>query len=173
MKAVIERPVADLTDRRPAEVRAEELVELLWERRHRAFVGVPCSLLSPMYDALTARGADVFPASREDLGIGVATGLALAGRRPVVLMQNSGLAGSAGALLSLPRMYRIGMTLVVSWRGCGPDAPEHVEVGANTPELLDVAALRWTFASSPHEEVAALVSGDEPVALLVRQGELT
>lgn len=153
-------------------VRAADLLDILDATGHSAYVGVPCSLLSPLYNGLAARGNRIYAATREDLGIGVAAGFVLAGRRPAVLMQNSGLAGSVGALLSLPRMYRLAMTLIVSWRGHGPDAPEHVELGANMADLLAAAGLRWLPATAPAAELASLTTADAPVAILVRPGDL-
>jgi phosphonopyruvate decarboxylase len=156
----------------PAQARTAQILDVLEETGHRAFVGVPCSLLAPIYDGVARRGTDVFAATREDLAIGVATGLALAGQRSVVLMQNSGLGGSVGALLSLPHMYGLGMILLISWRGHGPDAPEHVELGAKMEQLLELAGLPWAAASAPRDELLSLVTAGRPVAIVVRPREL-
>ena len=43
------------------------------------FTGVPCSLLIPLYQALEEAGQAYFPATREDLALGLAAGAALAG----------------------------------------------------------------------------------------------
>ena len=76
-------------------------------------------------------------ATREEEAIGIAAGSFLGGQKPVVLMQNSGLGNSIGALASLPLLYKIPMLLVISWRGYqGNDAPEHLIMGKSMLKLL-------------------------------------
>jgi hypothetical protein len=64
------------------------------------------------------------------------------------------------------------MTLIVFWRGHGPDAPQHAELGANMSGLLEAAVLRWLPASAPTAELLSLMTADGPVAILARPGEL-
>ena len=61
------------------------------------FTGVPCSLVGSMIAELERRGR-YFGETREDAALGVAAGAYLAGRLPVVVMQNSGLGVSLNAL---------------------------------------------------------------------------
>jgi sulfopyruvate decarboxylase alpha subunit len=135
------------------------------------YTGVPCSLLNPLYAAIGRRERDYYPATREDLAVGLAAGAAMAGRRPVVLMQNSGLGVSINALLSLQRMYALPLLTVVSWRGHGPDAPEHVDVGARMPALLDALGIAWRHLSDDDAFEPGFHAAREPVALLVRPRE--
>ncbi len=44
---------------------------------------------------------------REEEGVGIAAGAALAGKKPLLLMQNSGLGNTINALMSLTRLYRL------------------------------------------------------------------
>ena len=139
------------------------------------FTGVPCSLIEDLIAVLErGAGAPYVAAVREDAAVGVAAGAWFGGRRPVVLMQNSGLGTSLNALASLSLMYGLPALLVVTWRGLGgKDAPEHILTGEITPRLLDLlgvpyrvlavdsldADLAWAAA-----EMSARLS---PVALLV------
>lgn len=100
------------------------------------FFGTPCGILSRLYGALEERG-DLLTISREDNAIGTAAGAALAGRYPVVLMQNSGLGQSVNAIASLVTPYRIGMLLVVGMRGTDVDpTQENVVMGRLSGPLL-------------------------------------
>jgi sulfopyruvate decarboxylase subunit alpha len=148
--------------------------DLLLATGHDVFLGVPCSLLEPLHRAIRMDSDHVryLAATREDLALGVASGLALADRRPAVLMQNSGLYSSIGVLLSLPKLYRLGMTLIVSWRGYGPDKPEHVETGARMQDLLRLLDLPTGLLAAGEPAVRRLISRDTPVILLVRPGDL-
>src|SRR6185503_19405664 len=95
------------------------------------FTGVPCSLIEDLIAVLErVSRASYVAAVREDAAVGVAAGAWFGGRRPVVLMQNSGLGTSLNALASLSLMYGLPALLIVTWRGFGQDAPEHVLMGA-------------------------------------------
>ncbi len=136
------------------------------------FTGVPCSSLAALY-AVPAVMDRYHAAPREDLAIGLAAGAAMAGARPAVLMQNSGLGLVQTALLTLPAMYALPLLLVIGWRGHGPDAPEHVEMGRLTPSLLDALDIPHRLAIGPDALQPAFHARMGPVALLVRPGELS
>lgn len=137
------------------------------------FTGVPCSLLAALYAALAEAGATYLPAAREDLAVGLAAGATLGGSRAALLMQNSGLGIVPNALLSLTAMYRLPLLLVVTWRGHGPDAPEHVEMGARTPALLDAMGVPYRMAFAEDALDPEFHGRPAAVALLVRPGELS
>ena len=102
------------------------------------FAGVPCSLVGPVIAELTARGR-YLGETREDAALGVAAGAYLGGRRPMVVMQNSGLGVSLNALGSLHILYELPVLLLVTWRGYqGKDAPEHLVMGEVLTGLLYV-----------------------------------
>jgi len=139
------------------------------------FTGVPCSLIEDLI-AVLERGARApyVAAVREDAAVGVAAGAWFGGRRPVVLMQNSGLGTSLNALASLSLMYGLPALLVVTWRGFGgKDAPEHILTGEISPKLLELLGVpyRVLAADSLDADLAwAAVEMDarrSPVALLV------
>ena len=98
------------------------------------FTGVPCSILSGIIKAL---GEDYIPSVREDTAIGMASGAYLGGKKPCVLMQNSGLGYSLNVLTSLNLIYEIPVLLLVSYRGFeGRDAPEHLIMGRHCVDLV-------------------------------------
>lgn len=115
---------------------------------------------------------------REDVALGLAAGAALAGKKAAVWMQNSGLGVSLNALASLHLLYEIPVLMMVSWRGCGIDAPEHVLSGRITPDLLRLLGVPFWEADPERIEAQALEADLEmervrrPVALLVRKGIL-
>jgi len=63
----------------------------------------------------------------------------MGGKKPAVLMQNSGLGNSMTALTSLVLLYKIPMLLIISWRGYqGKDAPEHLLMGKYMLDFLKI-----------------------------------
>jgi phosphonopyruvate decarboxylase len=139
------------------------------------FTGVPCSLIEDLIAVLErGTGAPYVAAVREDAAVGVAAGAWFGGRRPVVLMQNSGLGTSLNALASLSLMYGLPVLLVVTWRGFGgKDAPEHILTGEISPRLLELLGVPYRVLAADSLDAdlawAAVEMGARrsPVALLV------
>ncbi len=153
-----------------------DLAALLQRQGFDFFTGVPCSLIQHLLEALEGDAA-YLPAVREDVAVGVAAGAWLAGRRPVVLMQNSGLGTSLNALASLSLMNGIPTLLIVTWRGyMGKDAPEHILMGEITPSLLHLLGIphrvlaRDSFEADVDWAAREFDARSAPVALVVPPG---
>ena len=139
------------------------------------FTGVPCSLIEDLIAVLEQGSrAPYLAAVREDAAVGVAAGAWFGGRRPVVLMQNSGLGTSLNALASLSLMYGLPALLVVTWRGFGGrDAPEHILTGEISPKLLELLGVPFRVLAVDSLDVdlawaaAEMDARRSPVALLV------
>jgi phosphonopyruvate decarboxylase len=153
----------------------DALAGLLEAQGYDFFTGVPCSMVAELIASLERHPRLPYvPAVREDVAVGLAAGAWLAGRRPMVLMQNSGLGTSLNALVSLSLMYRLPALLLVTWRGHrGQDAPEHLLMGEISPRLLELIGIPHRIPS------ATTIAGDiawgraeserlsQPVALLL------
>ncbi|MEO2168531.1 MAG: thiamine pyrophosphate-binding protein [bacterium] len=152
-----------------------EFADLLENNGFDFYAGVPCSLLGPVIAALGERG--YIAETREDAALGLAAGASMAGKRPVVLMQNSGFGVSLNALGSLQQSYGIPTLLVISWRGKdGRDAPEHLIMGRVMPELLQSYKIPWRELSETGMATdvawarAEFDRTQKPVALIVPPG---
>jgi sulfopyruvate decarboxylase subunit alpha len=100
---------------------------------------VPCVNLQEL---LTLIGADEdiihLPVTREEEGVGICAGAWMGGRRPALLMQNSGLGNSINALASLDLLYEIPLLMIISHRGgIGEPIIGQVPMGRLTVPLLD------------------------------------
>ena len=152
-------------------------VEALTSQGFNFFTGVADSLVASLILALEREDPAYIPAVREDAAIGLASGAFLSGRRPVVLMQNSGLGYCLNALTSLNLIYKIPLLLIVGWRGyLGKDAPEHLVMGEQCENLLKTIGIPVLVPSQ--EEVAGAITKANilmekeriPVAILIRPG---
>lgn len=160
---------------------ARRLLAVLDRLSYDVYAGVPCSLAKAFLEILEReRAARWVPAVREDVAVGVAAGASLAGRKAVVVMQNSGLGVCLNALASLNAIYRIPALLLVTWRGeGGADAPEHVVMGEITEPILDLARVPSLVLEADRLEEQVLeadgiaMRSQCPVALLVRKGVLS
>jgi len=151
--------------------------KVLEEQGFDFFSGVADSLLAPLIDELEQSSAGYLAAPREDLAVGLASGAFLGGRRPAVLMQNSGLGYCLNALTSLNLIYKIPLLLVVGFRGFGgTDAPEHWVMGQHCEAILREVGIRvWIPEPGQWEEAvreaqAAMQESQLPTAILVRKG---
>lgn len=152
---------------------ADQLGEELIAAGFGPFYGTPCGVLAPLLTALDAR-VGLLTVAREDNAVGMAAGAWLAGRYPVVLMQNSGLGQSVNALASLVVPNRIPVLLVVSLRGADPDpTQENIEMGRLTRPLLDglgFETLGLDPGTAPAVAVSRLrdaIAAHHPAALLI------
>ena len=119
------------------------------------YAGVPCSFLTPVINAVISdRTIAYVGAANEGEAVAIAAGAWLAGRKTVVMCQNSGLGNTVNPLTSLNFPFRIPTLMVATWRGQPglKDEPQHELMGEVTSELLD--AMRIPHAPFPDNEEA-------------------
>ena len=115
---------------------------------------------------------------RENHIIGMAFGALLAGQKPAVLIQNSGIGQCLDALLGTFCLYNQGLLLVVSNRGVLPwEEIQHQDWGDITESLLTVAKIQ--MVSFDEEGISGLIraakmafENNEVVALTIQRGNL-
>ena len=69
-------------------------------------------------------------------------------------MQNSGLGYCLNALTSLNLIYRIPTLLLVTYRGLGPDAPEHLVMGRSCEGILKEVGIPYAVPEKNELEKA-------------------
>ncbi|MBE0428265.1 MAG: sulfopyruvate decarboxylase subunit alpha [Thermoleophilia bacterium] len=85
------------------------------------------------------------PLTREEEGMGIAAGAALAGKRPALMIQSSGVGNMINALMSLNFYYGLPLAVFVSWRGVYKEGiAAQVPMGRALPGLLDALGLDST-----------------------------
>jgi sulfopyruvate decarboxylase subunit alpha len=121
----------------------------------------------------------VFPIPREEEGISILSGLALAGRRAVMIFQDNGVGNLLTALLTFPQPYHLPLFGIVTRRGGLGEYNSMIHtVSERTEALLDAGGVRWfqldartpigdwassierayTFAHTTHRPVLMLVN---------------
>ena len=119
---------------------AGDFIQRLQAESFSPFMGVPCSVFTSLINRLaTDPQAGHTICTSEGEAMGLAAGFALAGRLPVVYMQNDGFGNAVNPLSSLQLLYRLPALLLISWRGePGPkDAPQHRVMGESLLGLLE------------------------------------
>lgn len=135
------------------------------------YTGVPCSYLTPLINSLASdRALAYVGAASEGEAVAIAAGAWLAGRRTVVMCQNSGLGNAVNPLTSLNAPFRIPTLLIATWRGRPgePDEPQHAVMGRMTHPLLSLMGLE--HRAFPRENTAIAPSLAEAVAVMDASG---
>jgi sulfopyruvate decarboxylase beta subunit len=92
------------------------------------------------------------PLTREEEGVGICAGAALAGRRPAIFVQSSGVGNMINALLSLTGFYELPLALFISRRGIYQEKIEaQVPMGKRLPGILKGAAIDHTAINTAED----------------------
>lgn len=164
-------------------IEAAEFVEAARTRGFDWYAGVPCSYLTPFINyVLQDPTLHYVSAANEGDAVALIAGLALAGRRGVAMMQNSGLGNAVSPLTSLTWTFRLPQLLIVTWRGQPgvPDEPQHALMGPITPAMLDTMEIPWeTFPTNADDigpaldrALAHMEATGRPFALVMQKGSV-
>ena len=127
-------------------IEAADFLEPSLKRGYTFWTGVPCSFLTPFINYVLGSGdLDYVGAASEGEALGIAAGAHLAGRKTVVICQNSGLGNAVNPLASLNHVFRIPTLFITTHRGAPGvhDEPQHELMGQITGELLTVLRIPW------------------------------
>lgn len=130
----------------------------------------PCDRIKGLL-AMASKSTDFLhlPLTREEEGVGICAGAALAGKRPAMLIQNSGLGNMVNALLSLTKFYELPLAIFLSHRGVYKEGiPAQVPMGNALEGLLDTMDIRY----SSIEDMAGLETVPETLSETYRLGRV-
>lgn len=130
------------------------------------YSGVPCSFLKDLINYAINECEYVMAANEGD-AVAICAGAQVAGRKTVVLMQNSGLGNAVSPLTSLNAIFRVPVLGFVSLRGEPglADEPQHELMGVITGDLLTAMKIEWAYLSDDQAEAARQVAkADEAIA---------
>ncbi len=138
------------------------LSSLMYESGITFITGVPDSEFRTLIAELEATELQrrYVQATREDNAVALAVGAYLAGERPLIFMESSGLGNAIDALTSLADVYNIPLVLFIAWAGYkGRDIPHHNAIGKPLLSLLQDLAIP-TFEvnlGSPSKAIASII----------------
>ena len=122
-------------------MKAEAVTGALQAHGFNFFTGVPCSFLTPLINrTITDPELQYVGAASEGEAVAIASGAWLAGKKTVIMCQNSGLGNTVNPLTSLNHPFEIPTLLLVTWRGEPgiKDEPQHVVMGRISQGLLSL-----------------------------------
>lgn len=138
----------------------EELITILKTNGVDLTTSLPCEKIKTLLE-MAARAFTHLPLTREEEGVGICAGAALAGRRPALFVQSSGIGNMINALLSLTQFYELPLAIFVSQRGIYKEKIEaQFPMGQRLPAMLAGAGIAYTEIHTP--DALALVARDLP-----------
>lgn len=99
--------------------RADRILDVLARLGATHLLGIPDNTTAPLFDArrTTAFGLDSLIVSREGEAFAIASGLWLGGKRPVVVIQNTGLLESGDSLRGTAQRMGVPLLCLIGYRG--------------------------------------------------------
>jgi len=142
---------------------------------------LPDSAFKELYEPLSAKSEiDYVQVANEGDGVGICMGAWLGGKKPVLVMENSGFAVTPYALMRGPIAFGIPMLLLIAHRGGFHDERWFsVPFGWGTEPLLDAMRISYETVTRT-EDVRAAITGavksmnsmQAPVGVLLSGGTL-
>ncbi|MFA6226110.1 MAG: sulfopyruvate decarboxylase subunit alpha [Methanoregula sp.] len=127
------------------------VIDILKEHGINRIASIPCDKAKDLCSLLPDH-FDHICLTREEDGIGVCAGLALAGQRPATVIQSSGLGNSLNAIMSLTKTYDLPLPIIASWRGVQDEIiPAQVPFNTAIPKILEATGIPYTIVHT-HEE---------------------
>lgn len=164
-------------------IKADDFLMPARDAGYDFFTGVPCSYLTEIINrVISDTSLDYVGAASEGEAVAIASGAWLAGRKTVVMCQNSGLGNTVNPLTSLNHPFKIPTMMIVTWRGQPgiTDEPQHELMGPITPELLDTMRIPHAVFPQTETEIAGALSHaqktldetDLPFAFVMSKGSV-
>jgi sulfopyruvate decarboxylase subunit beta len=121
-----------------------EISKILKDSGTDFFAMHPCEKIAGLYDLISRDFRHVY-LSREEEGVGICGGAYLAGAKPAMLIQSSGLGNMANALCSFIQTYRMPLLVLASWRGVYQERIlAQIPLGRRIPRLLKSLEISYT-----------------------------
>lgn len=123
----------------------EIVIEIMKKEGINLAATLPCDRIKNLLP-LVSKNFPEIKLTREENGVGVCAGFYLAGGKPVMLIQSTGLGNMINALESLNITCKIPLPVLTSWRGVYKEGIEaQVPLGVRLPAILEGAGLAYTI----------------------------
>jgi len=107
---------------------------------------VPCSFAKNIInEAINNDSIEYTPCASEAVACSMAAGLKMAGKKPLVIVQSSGLTNMGSCITSLLKPYGIRFPMLVSWRTYneGDSEIQHKHLATKLPDLINVYGYQY------------------------------
>ncbi|WP_424357454.1 sulfopyruvate decarboxylase subunit beta [Methanocella sp. MCL-LM] len=124
----------------------QAVIDVMKECKIDTVLTLPCDRMKNFLPLIPKNFREI-PLSREEGGTGIAAGLYMAGKRPAIVIQSTGLGNSLTVLSSLHKTYDLPLPILASWRGVYKEGiPAQVHFGKFLPGVLDSMGIPYLVA---------------------------
>jgi sulfopyruvate decarboxylase TPP-binding subunit len=113
----------------------------LYKQGYTHLCVVPCSFSKDLINEALNNSKLIHytPCASESVACSVAAGLKMAGKKPIVIVQSSGLTNMASCITSLLVPYKLTFPIIVSWRTyeLGDSEIQHQHLSIKLPDLIN------------------------------------
>lgn len=122
-----------------------EILNILKKYEYDFGVILPCSKIKNLINLIEKEPSiKIIPITREEEGVGICAGAYLAGKKPFMLIQSSGLGNSFNALTSLIKTYKIPLFILASYRGYHNEKIlAQIPLGNALPKMLEALEIPY------------------------------
>ncbi|MEN8263675.1 MAG: sulfopyruvate decarboxylase subunit beta [Nitrospirota bacterium] len=129
----------------------DSLINILKAGRVDFVSSLPCDRIKFLLERIKKEFFHI-PLTREEEGVGISAGIALAGKRPAMFVQSSGIGNMINALLSLTGFYELPLAIFVSQRGIYKEGiAAQNPMGQRLPEILKGAGISCSIISREND----------------------
>ena len=112
---------------------------------------VPCSFAKNLInEVINNEQIEYVPSASEAVACSIASGLKMAGKKPIVIVQSSGITNMGSCITSLLKPYGITFPILVSWRTYkdGDSEIQHQHLATKLPNLIEAYGYEHTVLDS-------------------------
>ena len=127
-------------------------------------VHIPDKILLPLIEAAERRkSTKLILVTREEEGIGVCAGLHMAGHKPVMVMQSSGIGNSITAITGVLQTHHIPLLIIISIRGSLYEYnPSDAPLGSSIWKIMEALSIPF-FVPRNGDEIRDIIDGIVPL----------
>jgi sulfopyruvate decarboxylase subunit beta len=123
----------------------EEVIAIMKKEGIDLAATLPCDRIKNLLPLVSENFPEI-RLTREENGVGICAGAYLAGGKPMMLIQSTGVGNMINALESLNVICKIPLPVLTSWRGVyGEYIEAQVPLGVHLPAILNGAELQYTI----------------------------
>ncbi len=135
----------------------KEFVNGLIEKGYSHLCVVPCSFAKNLInEAINNENIEYLPCASEAIAASVAAGLKMSGKKPIVIVQSSGVTNMGSNITSLLKPYGITFPIITSWRTYkdGDSEIQHQHLATELPKLIESYGYEHTIIEQDNMQQA-------------------
>ncbi len=157
----------------------KKFVDKLINNNYSHLCVVPCSFAKDVInEVINNKNIEYVPCASEAVACSTAAGLKMSGKKPIVIVQSSGLTNMGSCITSLLKPYGVTFPILTSWRTYkdGDSEIQHQHLATKLPELIKSYGYKHTIMDqdSIDDAINAINECDKSFSIgVIQKGSFT